>query len=97
MNRPIPHVYCPTKVLMDKAIRALYDAGYVGRDHTLDQLMARVPDDAACAEYAYLAYAGEDGGARPAYLWPCGRYNLWAAGTRCNSPAHMISYLRRLS
>ncbi len=94
MSRPIPYVFCPTKVLMDRAIRALYAAGYVSKDRDHIELMDEVPDDESCANSPYLA-CGTSYGVTAPYLWPCGRGNFWVTnGTRCNSVGHMIAYLK---
>ncbi len=87
MAKPTPYVYCPTKESMDAAIRTLYAAGYTYGSMSVAWLMAVLPNDGACSRYPCLVYNG--------------RLGPYAAdspdvlnGTRCNSPAHMIAYLR---
>ncbi len=89
MSRPTPYIRCPTKVSMDTAIRALWAAGYRCGGYDLNGLMACVPLDINCARYPIVWYAEPNIG-----ISDPGRI---AAGdwTRCNSPAHLISYLRK--
>lgn len=74
---------------MDKALNALYGAGYQAPGYDLIELKACVPTDQSCAMYPIVSH--ENGGigiSDPAYI---GRRET----TRCNSPSHLISYLRR--
>ncbi len=89
--RPAPYLFVPNLFQSHRAIRALHAAGYSYRDKDVNWFLGLVSDDDRCVRYPYLAYEAGNLG-----LWDMNSLILHR-GTLCNSPRHMISYLRRPS